>query len=192
MTTLEPSKRPFRHPVPAEAVPWFCHPWDKHHYHAPVWGEDARLYACNGWVAARFFNFPPDMAQGPPETLERLHALNWHNSRWEAKDAWRKTDDCTLDLFQDGVLPMWQLVNRRLRFHWRPFVRVNHGLLIPAVSLQLISRLPACEIYTGAGRSVPVAFRFKGGEGLLGCLSHNQETAATDEPGGQLCHIFAT
>lgn len=185
---LESSKRPFRHPVPVEAVPHFCHP-ELEIFQAPAWGEDAMLYASTGWVAVRFFNFPPDSERGQVETVARLRQLTWHTAKYETPAAWRKLDDCTLDLFRDGVRPAWEVdaVSGRVRYRWDPVVRINHGLLVPLVSLQLISRLPRCEIYTGGGRMKPLAFRFNGGEGLCALLSHEQENSFERET----CHVFA-
>lgn len=189
MTILESSRRPFRHPVPAEAVPYFCHPVEGHGYHVPAWGRDARLYACNGHVAVRFFNFPADMAPGPQTVVDRLQRLSWHDGRHEDRTAWRKTDDCTLDLFRDGLFEPWEVDEEtgRVRYAVDPPARVNHGLLVPLVALQLVSRLPACEIYTAGGRYKPLAFRFRGGEGIIALLSHAQEDAMSPA----VCHVFA-
>lgn len=184
----EVSKRPFRHPVPAEAIECFCHPQEGHRNHLPAWGDDVFLYACNGWVAARFFNFPPDTDQGPPELVERMHNLRWHNPRWADPKGWRKTDDCTLDLFKDGVWDMWTERRGKMLYRIDPVVRINYGILVPLVSLQLISRLPRCEIYISAGRVSPLAFRFNGGEGLIALLSEEQERKMQVEA----CHLFRT
>ena len=184
MNPLPSSKRPFRHPVPAEAVAFFCHPRAGHIYEKPAWGRDGALYASNGWLALRFFGFPASMGTGPQTVVDRLGKLPWHSATYEDPKAWLMTDDCTLDLFRDGVFEMWRDAAGGYRVD--PAVRINHGALVPAVSLQLISRLPRCEIYTKLDREMPVPFRFRGGEGLLARLNSGQEAVMSRE----VCHIF--
>ena len=125
MIIPETSKRPFRHPVPADALPYFCHP-QREIYRVPAWGRDAMLYAATGWVAVRFFNFPADMGQGRQETVERLRKLSWHCGKYEDAKAWRKTDDCTLDLFRDGVFDAWEVddATGRVAYRWDPHDRI--------------------------------------------------------------------
>jgi hypothetical protein len=184
---LEPSKRPFRHPLPAEVVAWFCHPRAGHVYEAPAFGRDGKLYCSNGFIAVRFFNFPASMGTGPQEMVERLQKLpGWKRPEHEDASAWRKTDDCTLDLFQEGVFPMWREFRGRMQYRVDPAVQVNLTTVVPAVSLQLISRLPRCEVFTAPDRDSPLPFRFNGGEGLVARLSPKQEDAA----GPMLCRIF--
>lgn len=182
---LETSKRPFRHPVPVEAIGHFCHPWEKHHYHLPAWGREGKLYASNGFLAVRFFNFTPAEGPGPMAVVDRLMKLPWHSGKFEDAKAWRKLDDVTLDLFREGLFPVWPPTRRAYTVD--PCARINHGALVPLVSLQLISRLPRCEIYTTIDRGAPVAFRFNGGEGLIAQLTAGQEAVRTDT----VCHIFA-
>jgi hypothetical protein len=184
MNPLPSSKRPFRHPVPAEAVDYFCHPRAGHALEKPAWGRDSNLYASNGWVAVRFFGFPASMGTGPQTVVDRLQRLRWHSATYEDPKAWRLMDDCTLDIFREGLFEMWK--DERGAYRVDPPARINHGTLVPVVSLQLISRLPRCEVYTTVDREMPVPFRFRGGEGLIARLSHAQEAAA----GPEVCHIF--
>jgi hypothetical protein len=186
---LAASKRGFRFPVPTEALGHFLHPV-KAELGEPVWGDDAMLYASNGWVVLRMYSFCPQTPQGRPETYERLRKLHWHRKEYEQVDAWRKVDDCTLDLFREGVLEPWKMEpgNPAATYRWDPVCRINHGLLVPLVSMQLISRLPRCEIYTAGGRYKPLPFRFNGGEGLCALLKHDLEAMDFYEA----CHLFRT
>jgi hypothetical protein len=180
------SKRPFGHPVPALAIDYFCHPAEGHHYAQAAWGRDGKVYASNGWIAIRFFGFSAAFGPGPQTVVDRLGKHVWSNT-YENPSAWRKLDDCTLDLFQEGVFENWKAQeNGRHLYRIDPCVRINHGTLVPLVSLQLISRLPRCEIYTIIDRSESVRFRFNGGEGLIARLTHAQELQATPA----LCHLF--
>lgn len=181
------SKRPFGHPVPAQAIDHFCHPMAGHHYAEAAWGRDGKLYASNGWVAIRFFSFSAAFGPGPQSAVDRLGKLVW-TQKHENEAMWRKLDDCTLDLFQEGVVENWkQHEDGRYSYRIDPYVRINHGTLVPLVSLQLISRLPRCEIYTIIDREEPVRFRFNGGEGLIARLTPAQEDQAQE----QVCHLFA-
>lgn len=178
------SKRPFGHPVPAAAIEYFCHPRVGHLLSQPAWGREGALYVANGWVALRFFGFPASFGTGPMEIVDRLRKQAWHNSQHEDKAAWRKLDDVTLDIFKEGLIEPWHA--ERLAYRADPCVRINFGALVPAVSLQMISRLPRCEIYTALDREQPVPFRFNGGEGLLARLTPSAEAASTPP----IAHIF--
>jgi hypothetical protein len=182
----EASKRPFRHPVPAEALDYFCHPDPGHLFARPAWGTDGKLYVANCHIALRFYNFSAAFGPGPIAAVERLLKQRWHFSHWEDAKAWRKLDDCTLDLFREGLFAMWQDRGGKMFYRVDPALRVNHGVLVPAASLQAVSRLPRAEIYTTTDRGEPLAFRFNGGEGLVARLTEKQEAAMTDT----VCHVF--
>jgi hypothetical protein len=184
---IEASKRPFRHPVPVEALAYYCHPTIGHMYDRPAWGRDSKLYVSNGHIALRFFNFSSADGDGPMAAVDRLLRLQWHARHYEDPKAWRNLDECTLDLFRDGIWPMWREEGSAVRYRTDPCVRVNHGTLAPLASLQAVSRLPRAEIYTTIDRAAPIAFRFNGGEGLIARLTHQQQIAAT----AAVCHVFA-
>lgn len=180
----ETSKRPFRHPVPVEAIPYFLHPREGHELSQAAWGRDAALYVANGWVALRFFGFSAEFGPGPQAIVDRLRKLPWHSPMHENPKAWRKLDDVTLDLFREGIFGPWH--PERMAYRADPCARINHGALVPLVSLQMISRLPRCEVYTTLNPGGPVAFRFNGGEGLIARLTASAEAVRTET----VCHIF--
>jgi hypothetical protein len=185
---LETSKRPFRHPVPVESLEYYCHPMSGHVFHRPAWGRDSKLYVSNCHIALRFFNFSAAEGHGPMAAVDRLLRQPWHTRRFENAKAWRKLDDVTLDLFAEGMFPMWRMGPAVPCFQVDPCARVNHGALVPLASLQAVSRLPRCEIYTTIDRGGPVPFRFNGGDGLIARLTDKQEAVRTDT----VCHIFST
>lgn len=183
--SFEESKRPFRYPVPPLAIRYFCHPWPEHRYHLPAWGRDGKLYAGNCWVAVRFFNFTAAQGPGTMEVVDALRKLPWHNVRHESAAAWRALDDVGGDLFREGLLNPWRV--DLSGFRWDPPVCVSDSVLVPAAALQMIYRLPRCEIYTRLDRGCRfVPFRFNGGEGLVARLSERQADAA----GPRVCAIF--
>ena len=184
---MEASKRPFRHPVPEEALEYFCHPSAGHVFERPAWGRDAKLYVSNCHVALRFFNFTAAHGGGSMAAVDRLLKQRWHSPKYEDAKAWRKLDDVTLDLFREGIFPIWKVDGALVRYRVDPCARVNHGVLVPLVSLQAASRLPRCEIYTTVDRGGALPFRFNGGEGLIAQLTPAQEDRRTDT----VCHIFA-
>lgn len=170
--------------MPAGALEYYCHPREGHALSLSAWGRDGALYVANGWVALRFFGFSAAHATGSMELVDRLRKQPWHSPAYEDPKAWRKLDDVTLDLFKEGVLDPWH--PERLAYLADPCVRINFGALVPCVSLQMISRLPRCEIYTVLDRAQPVPFRFRGGEGLLARLTDKAESVATHP----IAHIF--
>jgi len=184
MNLITASKRPFRHPVPPEALTYYCHPKHGHRYQHPAWGPDGNLYVANGWIALRFHNFTAAFGSGPETMVDRLRQLPWYSPAYEQPQAWRALDSVTLDIFKEGLFEPWH----PQRGHYRvdPVARINHGALVPLVSVQMISRLPRCEIYTSIDRGYPVPFRFNGGEGLLARLTPAAELQATPA----VCHLF--
>lgn len=184
---LETSKRPFRHPVPVDALAYYSHPAPGHTFEKPAWGRDSKLYVSNCHIALRFFNFTAAEGHGPMVAVDRLLRQRWHTGRFETTNSWRKLDDVKLELFSEGLFPMWKMESEIFRFQVDPCARINHGALVPLASLQAVSRLPRCEIYTQIDRGAPVPFRFNGGDGLIARLTDKQEAVRTDT----VCHIFA-
>lgn len=188
MTPPPTKKRPFYHPVPPEALEYFVHPDPAHRYAAPAAGREGMLYCSNGWLAVRFFNFPASFGTGPMTVVDRLRKLPWrkpHNPqtmRGELPGLWRATDDCTLDIYRDGLADMW-LPNGS--FNLEHHARFSSLAVLPLVSLQLIARLPATELCTAVDRDAPVPFRFRGGEGLMA-----QIPSRLHRPDPEPCIIF--
>lgn len=197
------TKKHFHHPIPVDAMHLFCSPspeWDW--MTSPVYeSATSRYYCTNRWIYIRFDNFPClgiGWEIGPREA-HRIDFFNWKRcekfeqtvvGKWGEGNVggWRKLDDVTLDIYSSGIVQPWELKRGRIAYQWQDVVRVGRAALVPVVSLQMVSRLPRCEIDTRierreGGGFKPVPFVFKGGCGFLGCLTDRQS-----DPEG-LCEI---
>ena len=173
----EPSKRSFHFPIPAEALPYFCHP-TLEPFTAPV-SHDGLAYAASGFVALRvrrFQGYPEDLPDCPPFLLKRLLSLPWDDfGRETARTQWRLMDDARGTIYRGGPLPLWLERKGKAILSRDTLVRTAGGPLVPLALLQLIARLPRVEIrmvpavnsdITGQ----PILFRFSGGEGIIPAL----------------------
>src|SRR5687768_17573430 len=105
----EPSKRPFRFPVPAEALDHFCHPA------LPLFAKPVRhgdtVFAANGYAAIRVHRFtglPEDYQEASPEFLDRWAKLPWSQlDQVPPSGEWRLMDDSRGTIYRDGPLPLW-------------------------------------------------------------------------------------
>lgn len=157
--------RRFPYPMPLHALDEFRHPADWHGLHHARRHEDEVL-AGNGYVAIRVRKgmwLESDHESASAEFLGRWGKLPW--SRFDKlQDEWRGFDSVTLKLFAKGQIGFWL----RDTPAPTPIWRVNETLLVRLSLLQLVSRLPRCECFTGP-QSVGenLYFRFSGGIGII-------------------------
>jgi hypothetical protein len=171
----EPSKRPFGHPVPSDALAFFVHPDHRHLFHVPFrHPEDGNLYAGSA-VAIRF---RPSRSIDPAEfpapghdVLDRFMALPWHRFPVAATQpkAWRCLDDHRGTIYGDPLLPVHVRTTSGIQIdRVTKNVRICGAPIVPLSILQLLARLPRIELYTaGCTLTGPVLFRFSGGEGII-------------------------
>lgn len=153
------------YPLPQAALAEFCHPGAWHVFSAPVRGE-AEILAGNGYVALRAHRgawLDREIPAASEEFLKRFGKIPW--CRFEAikDELWKPLGDLRGRLESHGRIdpwlkgwpapsPVWRVDEFRVRLAW----------------LQLIARLPRCEVATGrATDSCPLFFRFSGGRGAV-------------------------
>jgi hypothetical protein len=166
----EPSRHPFRPPIPEASLFYFCSPAAGSEFGAPVHHGEL-VYAANGYVALRvrrFYGFPADYAPASENYLARWNKLNWQFLEpVDPKFAWRPMDPARGTLYRRGeVLPLW--LERRGQppaFNLETLVRTAEGPLIPLALLQLLARLPRAEVCMHTGKTLYV--RFNGGEAIV-------------------------
>jgi hypothetical protein len=171
----EPSKRPFMHPLPAEALDFFVHPYPHHLLHTPfrhpydgtVIAGSAVAIRCR---AGRGID-PAEYPAPDPEALRRIDALPWDRFTHAATQpqSWRCLDDHRGTIYGDAVLPVhYRNVNGiQIDLHTKN-VRLCGAPIVPLSVLQLLARLPRVELYTaGCTLTGPILFRFSGGEGII-------------------------
>jgi len=178
-----PSKRPFGSPLTEDVLPYFCHPWLPVFRHPVRHPEDGLIYAASGFVALRVRTgrwFPEEFPAPSAEWLERTAALPWAlfapDYKPTAPPDWRALDDKRGTLYRDPPLDLFHPGTGK--YNRDTLVRTVGGPLVPLAMLQLIARLPRCEVRMTAGSTSPLLFRFNGGEGIVMPL----HTLAVREP----------
>jgi hypothetical protein len=165
-----PSKRPFNFPIQPDVLPFFCHPWLKP-FTVPVRlpGETV-IHAASGYVAIRVRRghwFSEEYPEADPEFAERVGGLPWHRFEPDPKSLavpkWRAMDDSRGTIYSGGVLDLWTIHGRA---SLNTPVLTAGGPVIPLAMLQLLARLPRCEVRM-TGTPGPLLFRFTGGEGIV-------------------------
>lgn len=171
MTIPAPSKRPFGSPLTTEALPYFCHPRLAVFRQAVRHPADGLIYAASGFVACRFRTgrwFAEEFPPAPEEFIERVGALPW--GLFESDPArlvppeWRTLDDKRGTLYRDPPRDLWLADGKMNRD--TPVLTCG-GPLVPLALLQLLGRLPRCEVRMTSGPRSPLLFRFNGGEGMV-------------------------
>jgi len=171
----EPSKRPFTHPLPADALDYFVHPYPHHVFHqafrhpfdGSVIAASAVAIRCR---AGRGID-PAEYPAPTDEALRRIDALPWDLFAHAAPQptAWRCLDDHRGTIYADPLRPIhYRNVNGiQIDLHTKN-VRLCGDPIVPLGVLQLVARLPKPELYTaGCSLTGPILFRFAGGEGII-------------------------
>lgn len=131
---------------------------------------DGEVWAANGYLAIRCNRgawIDSEFPEAWTDFRTRVEGLPW--ARWDAlRDDWRALDAVRGTLFRKASLGLWLETKRGWTLAPSPVVLVCGGIPCRLSMLQLIARLPRCEVYTGpCDRSDPLWFRFSGGRGLI-------------------------
>jgi len=174
----EASKNPFPYPLQLGALECFCHPADGHLFSATAFYAGQAL-ATNGYIAIRADRglwMESDFVPAPDGFLTRFLGLPWGDVSAVPAAEWRAMDEVRAHLFKFGPRELWK--NNRAADS--PVVRVGPQFLARLSHLQLLARLPRCEVVSPSGRATAMVFRFAGGQGILGASKKfvEQETEA--------------
>ncbi|GAA5124580.1 hypothetical protein JIN84_12870 [Luteolibacter yonseiensis] len=161
--------RSFPSPLQLGVLDQFVHPHPASVFCRPVWHEGDVLTA-SGYIACRFVPSlrrlwgESDFLPAPAGFFERYDALPW--ARFHGiPDEWRPMDDVRGHLFRRALINPWTTKHLCAP---SPVWWVNGGFLARLSHLQLIARLPRCEVHLGVmGPDAPLIFRFNGGMGML-------------------------
>jgi hypothetical protein len=178
MMTSPPSlKIPFRFPIPTEALEAFSHPDADDVLGQPYRMDDGpgSVLAGNGHVAIKAYRgwFHEDDFQPVPEAVvERIAKLpwSWITAPENRPTDWRALDDVRGDLYDTAPIELFTKADGKWRLAPTPGVRIADRAIVPLSILQQIARLPKAELLMVNLRlDQPVAFRFAGGMGVIGC-----------------------
>lgn len=156
----------FPYPLRLDDLDEFTHPLTSHDLARPC-PHDRDVFVGNTRIALRIHRgmwMASDFHEPAPEILQRFQKLPWH--RFERMpDEWTPLSNCDRFLYRNAQIRMW---DKDGRLSPSPIWRVNEIHLVRLSCLQLIGRLPRCEIFTGeTERDDPIYFRFSGGIGLI-------------------------
>lgn len=161
-----PSKIPFRFPVPPDALAAFCHPSPHHIFHLPRRIADT-VCAANGHVAIRCTRghwSPEDYMGATDAYILRIQKLPW-NSAPINSEFWSPLDDARGTIYRHAPRAIFGSDNKLCH---SPSVRVGKLVVMPLSIIQLIARLPRCEVYINSFTITdPLFFRFSGGAGIV-------------------------
>jgi hypothetical protein len=155
-------KAPFPFPLTVGDIECFTHPAEDHAFHRPHI-IDGALCAGNGHIAIRAERgrwMASDFTTPPTEFLERFARLPWGAIHGDSPE-WRRMDDVRGTIYRYASIGIWTEKKKRSP---SPVVEIGKFHLIRLSHLQLIARLPRCEVYAGpVTRHDPLFFRYNGG-----------------------------
>lgn len=159
-------RQSYPYPIPADALLAFCRPDRAMHPLAKPCRGDGEVMAANGYVALRAHRgrwLDRDYAPAGAEFLERLGKIPWNRFLQVQDTDWRALDLVAAALWARGEIEPWL----RGKMAPTPVWRVDE-IPVRLSLLQLIARLPRCEVATGpATPDQPLFFRFTGGRGAI-------------------------
>lgn len=155
-------KTPFRFPLTVGDIELFTHPAEDHAFHLAHF-IDGALCAGNGHIAIRATSgrwMASDFTPAPSEFLQRFSRLPWGAIHGDSPE-WRAMDDVRATIYRYAPIGIWTEKGKRSP---SPVVEIGKHHLIRLSHLQLIARLPRCEVYAGpVTRHDPLFFRYNGG-----------------------------
>jgi hypothetical protein len=166
----------FGYPLPECALAEFC--CRKPGALARPMRHAGEMIAANGYVALRAYRgswLEREHPEATPEFLARVNALPWERYKALAADDWRALADVRALLYKRGRMAMLRTGTARLAPS--PVWRVG-SVLVRLTLLQLIDRLPRCEVWAGAAApGDPLWFRFTGGRGAIAADARLKESS---------------
>jgi len=169
------SKKGFPFPLPRHALGEFCHPaagsvFDRPRFHEGyTWTGNTHLalkISKGNWMDGEI-----ESAEDAPEFLKRIRKLDW-NAPFDRPE-WSLLEEVAPRLFGRKAIGLW--LNGKTNAS--PVVMVGGRFRARLSVLQLVSRLPRVEVYTGpADRSAPLWLRFSGGCGVIARASSLDNT----------------
>ena len=166
----------FPYPLQFGVLESFCHPLSWHPFARPAY-HDGQALAGNGYILLRVHRglwMPSDFQDPPNGFLTRFLSAPWKTADPESSD-WRSLDEIKGPLFRFGEIGCW--LNGKCAPS--PVWHVGSVFMGRVSHLQLIARLPRCEVLPPNGRAIdaePLHFRFSGGMGLL---AHDTKLSAS-------------
>lgn len=169
-----PSKKPFGHPLPAEALLYLVDPMPGHEFAQPFLDASGNAVTWNGALAVRIRSALPadlDYSAKPWEAVE--NSLRWPDPDAKEDPArWKLLDDDAGRIWKFKPSPTWLACRDE---HGRPSVtgnklasvRVGAATIVPLCLLQLAARLPRCRVRIDGQRTGQLQLLWRGGEAVI-------------------------
>jgi hypothetical protein len=166
----------YPYPLQIGALDGFVHPREEHVFAQAV-RHGQEIVAANGYLAIRVRRglwLPSDFPEAGADYLARLARIPWE--RFSAlQGPWRELSEIRGDLYRHGARAVWRDDDSG-RLSPGPIWRVA-TVPVRLTLLQLVSRLPRCEVHAGTcDRDDPLFFRFSGG---MGAIARDRKLAET-------------
>jgi hypothetical protein len=178
----------FPNPLDEATLAAFCHPSPRHPFHKPVL-SDGDVLAANGYVALRAHRgrwLDSDFDGPTPAQTLRLDRLAWSAFDTLRSNCWDATDDQKGMIFRSGPIGFWAVdedSSATGKPSPTPIWKVGSAAPVRLSLLQLIARLPRCEVFTGPqAPNQPLYFRCTGARGIIAVDARLELTS---------CHLFA-
>lgn len=166
-------KAPFPNPLTEDVLAAFCHPSPAHPLARPV-RIGAEIIAGNGYVCLRAHRgrwFDDEFPEASDQQRQRIEKLSW--SKFDTLDpaCWEPLDDVRGNIYRFAPIAFWadtkpgQPIGKPSP---TPIWKCGYAAPVRLSLLQLIARLPRCEVFTGPqDRSHPLYFRCTGARGIV-------------------------
>lgn len=170
----EPSKRPFGHPLPAEAIPYLVRPEPAHPWHLPFRDHGGNLVTWNGALSVRIRSALPNDIECSPTAWEATGI----RPRWPDPDAkedpgrWRMLDDVAGLLWKFPPRQLWIKCRDGITPNTLATVRVGAATVVPLALLQLCARLPRCRVRIDNDLHGHLQFLWRGGEAVIRAINN--------------------
>lgn len=166
------SKTPFPNPLDEATLAAFCHPCIHALSRPALVGSE--VIAANGYIALRAHRgrwLDSDFDAPSPEHHARIQRLNWDAFDSLDPGKWDKLDDVRGQIYRTATISFWATNAENVptgRPSATPIWKVGKAAPVRLSLLQLIARLPRCEVYTGPQTPTqPLYFRCTGARGII-------------------------
>lgn len=166
------SKSPFLFPLLPGDLAEFSHPSNL----SPLSAAhiiDGCLTTGNGYIAIKANRgrwMDSDFQPASQKFIDRFSTLPWNTDIANSTE-WRPLDAIRQELYRSAPISLWTeqpLVAGAFKLSPSPVWKVGANQLIRLSFLQLLARLPRCEVWAGRSHpSEPIRFRFNAGVALV-------------------------
>jgi hypothetical protein len=166
-------KAPFPNPLDEATLAAFCHPVITHALARPVRTEK-EIIAANGYLCLRAHRgrwFDEEFQEPACPVRARIDSLPWKRFEILPEANWFPLDDVRGDIYRQPPIGFWAVAKDSSATGKpapTPIWKCGTCSPVRLSLLQLIARLPRCEVFTGSqDSSQPLFFRCSGARGII-------------------------